>query len=736
MVKLARALPDADFNSLPFGSDPWRLCAGGAALALGHIPALMTLGNGFIGLCGPSGGSTDAGVYLNGVHARMPIRYHEGAYGYALEGDVRLPACNPSMFRIEVNGQEAADWSSAELDMASGQLRLTCRTSEVAITVQRIVMMTSNLIVTRIGLIAETDVIVKVTPVITNPAKDSAKGPELSCSDAVYDPRIGNGGVMPGWAEVAVSPSTRVDCLPSSGWTTAAVLADCDPKVVRLVSGAHETIDLYAAIEAASAAPHQETLDRARTSVETARDKGFDALAQEQRDWWRAFWNDASVSIPNLPAAEQAIRHGLFQLAQAAGRDGCTSLAAKGQTGEGYEGHVFWDADVYALPVLAHIAPATARAMLTWRIASLDDARANARAMGQNIGALYPWRTIGGRECSSYFPAGSAQYHINADVAFALKSYISATGDESILADGGAEMLAETARIWLQIGYHDPERNGAFVINRVTGPDEYSALVDNNLYTNLMAAEHMRFAVAAADDHLNADEAKAMLAAADSMFLPYDEARSIPAQDTSFFAREPWPFTETPGDHYPLLLHYHPLTIYRHRISKQADAVLAIALLPHAFDLATRARMLDAYEAVTVHDSTLSAGAFAVAAAGVGDAERAFHYWRVTSLTDTADLFGNSNHGLHMAALAGAWNTLARGFAGMRSDDGLSFAPIAVPQLGNFAFSVRYHGCRLQLAVEANVVRYTLEEGTQLQFRHGDETLSLSTGETIERSLP
>lgn len=735
-MKLARELPDADFDSLPFGSDPWRLCAAGADLALGHISALMTLGNGFIGLCGPSAGSTDAGVYLNGVHARIPIHYHEGAYGYALEGDVRIPACNPSMFRIEINGQEVTDWSSVELDMAIGQLRLTSRTSEVTISVQRIVMMTSNVIATRIELIADADAVVKVTPLIADPAKESGKGPGSSSSDGTYDPRVGNGGASPGWTEIVASSNTRVDCLASSGWTTAAVIADCDPKEVRLVSGTQETIDLFAAIEATSAAIYQEALDRARTSVETARERGFDALAQEQHDWWRAFWGDASLSIPNLPTAEQAVRHGLFQLAQAAGRDGRTSLAAKGQTGEGYDGHVFWDADVYALPVLAHIAPATARAMLAWRIACLDDARANARSMGQNAGALYPWRTIGGRECSSYFPAGSAQYHINADVAFALKTYISATGDESILAAGGAEMLAETARIWLQIGYHDPERNGAFVINRVTGPDEYSALIDNNLYTNLMAAEHMRFAVAAAADHLNAYEAKAMLAAADSMFLPYDEARSIPAQDASFFAREPWPFAETPRDHFPLLLHYHPLTIYRHRVSKQADAVLAIALLPHAFDLATRTRMLDAYEAVTVHDSTLSASPFAIAAASIGDTERAFHYWRVTSLTDTADLFGNSNHGLHMAALAGAWNGLARGFAGMRSDDGLSFAPIAVPQLGNFAFSVRYHGCRLQLAIEASVVRYTLEEGAHLQFRHGDETLSLSTGESIERPLP
>ncbi|MEQ1725785.1 MAG: glycosyl hydrolase family 65 protein [Sphingopyxis sp.] len=734
-MKFIRALPEADFNSLPYGNDPWRLSAEGAALTLEQTPAVMTLGNGFIGLCGPFVASNHSDLYLNGVHARIPIHYHEAAHGYAEESDVRVPAYNPSTFRIEVNGHMAADWSAVELDMAAGQLRLTSRVPGLTISVQRIVMMTTNVIATRIDLICETSALVRVTPVIAPPVHENANGSGLFGSGGVYDPRIGNGGAIPHWTEVTAASGIRVDRLPSSGWTTAAVIADPEPQEVLLDSGNHQTIDLFTAIEATFGSDYGETLDRARSSVVAAREKGFDALAQEQRDWWQVFWSGAALSIPGIPTAEQAVRHALFQLIQAAGRDGRTSLAAKGQTGEGYDGHVFWDADVYALPVLAHIAPATARAMLVWRITHLDEARANARAMGHDRGALYPWRTIGGRECSAYFPAGSAQYHINADVAFALKTYVLATGDESILAGGGAEMLAETARVWLQVGHHDPGRNGAFVINRVTGPDEYSALVDNNLYTNLMAAEHLRFAAAAAQDQLNADEATAMLAAADAMFLPYDEGHAIPAQDASFFARKPWPFAETPGDHYPLLLHYHPLTIYRHRVSKQADAVLATVLLPHVFDTATRARMLDAYESVTVHDSTLSAGAFAVAAASVGDAERAFHYWRVTSLTDLADLFGNSDHGLHMAALAGSWNALVRGFGGMRSDDGLSFAPIAVPQLGDFAFSVLYRGCRLRLAVEAAVVRYTLEQGTHLLFRHGDEALSLSLGESIERPL-
>eukprot|EP01037_Dinobryon_pediforme_P042574 gene42574-53029_t len=180
--------------------------------------------------------------------------------------------------------------------------------------------------------------------------------------------------------------------------------------------------------------------------------------------------------------------------------------------------------------------------MLVWRIAGLDAARDNARAMGQTEGALYPWRTIGGHECSSYFPAGPAQYHINADIAYALETYLAASGDRTILEAGGGEMLVETARIWLAIGFHDATKGGAFVINRVTGPDEYTAIVNNNLYTNLMAARHLRFAAREGVmlGLLAAAEADRMLRAADTMFLPFDEARQVYAQDDAYFALEPW----------------------------------------------------------------------------------------------------------------------------------------------------------------------------------------------------
>jgi alpha,alpha-trehalose phosphorylase len=303
--------------------------------------------------------------------------------------------------------------------------------------------------------------------------------------------------------------------------------------------------------------------------------------------------------------------------------------------------------------------------------------------------------------------------------------YLGASGDTSILDAGGAEMLAETARIWLQIGFHDPSRGGAFVINRVTGPDEYSAIVDNNLYTNMMAAEHLRFA--AEFGRVDPVEAESMRRAADAMFLPFDSDRGVYAQDEAFFGRQPWPFEETRADHYPLLLHYHPLTIYRHRVAKQADAVLAVALMPDAFEPEVRRRMLDTYEAVTVHDSTLSASAFATAAARSGDAQRASSYWRAAALTDLADLFDNSGHGLHLAALAGSWTAIAFGFAGLRAEtDCAAFDPIRVPALGSYGFSLMFRQSQIKVTIREDKAHYERLAGPALQVRHSGELFTLT----------
>lgn len=682
-----------------------------------QVPSVFAIGNGFIGVRGPGDPPAAPRVYLNGVYERVPIPYHEGAHGYALDSDVRLAVADATRPLISLDGEEVGPSSQVEIDLESGlrteRWDLGGRTLRID---QFASMARTGLVAMRVTASAGATLVVKAQ--VAPPPGEQEGGDE----DPVYDPRLPPRLNASPWREVATVEEQalcgRVDRLPISGFHVAAFAA-----MLATSAGADgETIVELVASYAARRDSDPSAL--VREAIEAARREGFEALLAEQRNWWRSHWSQTELALPRNPQAEGAVRHGLMQLAQAAARDGSGSVAAKGQTGEGYEGHIFWDADLYVLPVFAWTRPEFARAMLAWRIGGLEAARANARAMGQESGALYPWRTIGGRECSSFFPAGSAQYHINADIAFALKTYLEATGDTSILDQGGAEMLAETARIWMQIGFHDPDR-GAFVINRVTGPDEYSAIVDNNLYTNLMASKHLRFA--AECGRVDSAEAEAMRRAADAMFLPFDSARGVYAQDEAFFTKQPWPFASTPADRFPLLLHYHPLTIYRHQVAKQADAVLAVALMPDAFEPAMRRRMLDVYEAVTVHDSTLSASAFATAAARSGDAERAYSYWRAAVLTDLADLFGNSGHGLHMAALAGSWTSIVFGFAGLHVEESCaSFDPIRVPALGTYSFSLRFRESHVRVTVSDREARYERLDGPALQIRHGAEQLTLA----------
>ncbi|HET8985416.1 MAG TPA: HAD-IA family hydrolase, partial [Trueperaceae bacterium] len=206
-----------------------------------------------------------------------------------------------------------------------------------------------------------------------------------------------------------------------------------------------------------------------------------------QRRWLDSFWWDADVQIGGRPDEQQAVRWNLFQLAQASARADGRGIAAKGVTGSGYSGHYFWDTEIYVLPYLIHTLPAAARRALEFRHAMLPAARRRAQVMAE-AGALFPWRTINGEEASAYYPAGTAQYHIDADVTFAVAKYVAATADREFEETMGAEIAVETARLWASLGFFAADEPESFHINSVTGPDEYSAVVDDNFYTNAMAA--------------------------------------------------------------------------------------------------------------------------------------------------------------------------------------------------------------------------------------------------------
>lgn len=729
--------------------------------------AIFALGNGHVGVLGVreedsfGADALRAAVYLNGVFEKVPIRYHEKFPGFALTSDTRPPAANPLPLGVRVDGEWLGRIAGTPpeqertLDFRSSILhrRVHWRTGSgktLEIAFERLVSFARpTVIASRVTLTPlDFDGEIEISSCLDGPA------PALQATSDADDPRRAADFTQQPWrllesattkealalvhetsrsgqrVAVAVAHRSAFALLPSSQEQASGRLTALARVSAR--RGERLQLEKFAAF---ASQPGAEPLPIALSEVDAAASAGFDALAAEQRDIVAAFWLDSAVAVGGQGELEQAVRFNMFQLFQAAGRDSRTSLAAKGQTGRAYEGHYFWDAEVFCLPMFAFCAPAIARSMLTFRHGTLNAARDNARSMGHAKGALFPWRTIGGSECSAFFPAGAAQYHLNAGIAYAVRQYWEASGDNEFLWDVGAELVIETARVWLEIGFFNPRRNGQFCIPGVTGPDEYTALVDNNFYTNAMAQAHLEFAVqVAAVMQVGAPPAWLLLVArlglqpaevalwaraARAVYLPYDATLGIFAQDDTFLDKKPWDWHAAQHVGGPLLLQCHPLVLYRHKLCKQADAVLAMFLLAERFEMGERRRTFEYYEALTVHDSTLSPGIFSIVASGIGELDKAFDYARRTARIDLDDLHGNTRDGLHMAALGASWMTLAMGFAGLRLAAGTpTFRPNLPGQLSSYSFRITVRGSRIEVTVDVQGARYRLLSGPPLTVRH------------------
>jgi alpha,alpha-trehalose phosphorylase len=501
---------------------------------------------------------------------------------------------------------------------------------------------------------------------------------------------------------------------------------------VDAVAGSPVSITKYVTYHSSRGVPPDELVARAARALDRAVAGGTERLRVRQREHLDRFWDRADVRVDSgrqSTRTQQAVRWNLFQLAQATWCAQGGGVPAKGLTSQAYDGHYFWDSEIYLLPFLAYTQPRLARNLLRFRYSMLDRARARAREMSQR-GAMFPWRTINGEEASGNFQSGTAQYHINADIAFAMQLYARIRGDDRFLAELGAEVLVETARLWEDLGFYGDD--GQFHIHGVTGPDEYTTVVNDNTYTNLMARENLRSAAATVRwlqrdrpaDHtalldavaLRPGEVASWEAAAEAMYVPFDEARGMHPQDAAFLEREVWDLENTPPESFPLLLHHHPLVIYRFQVLKQADIVLAMYLLGDQFSAEQKLRNFDYYDRLTTGDSSLSACVQSIIAAEVGRDEEALEYFRHALSIDLADVGGNFPDGVHIASAAGVWSTLVHGFGGVRVHGGtLSFAPRLPLQWRSLDFSLRFHGRQLRVHLSPTEETYLLDEGEPLE---------------------
>ena len=759
-------------DRLRFPADPWRLVETRHDEGdLGVTETLFAVANGYIGMrANPEEGreAHEHGTFVNGFHETWPIRHAEAAFGFARTGQTIVNVPDAKLMKLYVDdeplvlGQADLEHYERSLDFRDGILRrsLVWRTpsgKRVRVEATRMVSMTERHLAV---LTLEVTMLTGDAPVVISsqllnrqdgedeyherhPGKVSAVDPRKA---GAFEGRV----LLPQLHSASEHRLTLGYRCANSGMTVTAmadhVVTGVDPyevvvrdeedlaKVVHRVEareGHTVRVEKLVAYHTSRSLPNRELSDRCMRTLDRAGARDVSDLHAEQREWFDRFWAQSDVEVEtgtkDSAAIQQAVRHNLLTLAQASARADQQGVPAKGVTGSGYEGHYFWDSEVYVAPFLTYTQPSAARNLLRFRSRMLPQARERAREMSQR-GALFPWRTINGEEASAYYAAGTAQVHIDADVAHALVQYLAATDDVDLLVRDGIAILVETARLYADLGFWRSNGTPSFHIHGVTGPDEYTTVVNNNLFTNVMARYTLEQAAAAVERlrtdlpheweamshrlELSEDEVREWRACAAGMHIPFDEGLGIHPQDDFFLDREVWDLSRTPAEARPLLLHYHPLVIYRFQVLKQADVVLALFLQGDRFTAEEKRADFEYYDPITTGDSTLSAVVQAVVAAEVGYHEVAEQYFTTALYVDLANVHGNTVDGAHVASAGGVWAALVGGFAGMRDHGGrLSMDPRLPATWEGLTYRLQWRGTRLRVRVTQAALELTSEEG-------------------------
>ncbi len=724
------------FTPADYGSDPWIIeIRGTDPEKAGFYETILALSNGHIGARGSFEQGEprhQPGVLVNGFHETWSIDYPESAYGYAKTGQTILYAPDTTGLTVVVD-ERPLELARAEvtrrLDLRQGLVTTTAVWPDVTVLWSRLVSLSRRHL-----LALRVEVEAPAGTEIESGWRNRQDTDYLSVVGAASDPRrarsFGRRVLAAGPVKVEGAAMAVVFRTVRSGMDLALAV-DYGPTTSEIAVESSSIDGFQITLQGSpidKRAAYILTSNQAEAEAELRLAPDFPGLAREQAAALEDFWSHAAVDLVGDPVLQQAINWAVFQLHQGSAQVVGKGIPAKGLTGQAYEGHYFWDTDVFVLPFLAHHSPRAAAELIRFRHALLPSARLRAKELS-HVGALYPWRTINGEEASAYYEAGTAQFHIDAAVVYGIDSYIKATGDEELLWECGVEIAAETARFWVDLGFFEKSDPTApsFHIHMCTGPDEYSALVDDNAYTNYMARFNLataagwvrrmgaeqpsRYQALADRIGLDPSEVETWETAAAAMELPVDPDLGITPQDARFLEREAWDW-DTPDDQYPLLLNFHPLVIYRHQVLKQADVVMAMFLLPDAFsDDLTRANF-NYYDPITTSDSSLSPAIQSAVAARIGRSDLAITYFRHAAFLDLANLAGNTSDGVHVATAGGVWQALVSGFGGFTWRSGRpDLSPNLPAEWSRLGFALSIRGSRVRVEVVKDHVTIQLEAG-------------------------
>ncbi|GAA3586405.1 glycosyl hydrolase family 65 protein [Klugiella xanthotipulae] len=751
----------------------------------GRTETIFAVGNGYLGMRGNYEEGRDShshGTFINGLHETWTIQHAEQAYGFAQVGQTIINAPDAKVIRLYVDDEPLnlrdADMLHYDrtLDFADGVLTRsliwqTPSGKKVLVRSSRMVSFAERhlaLLTFEVTMLEGEAPVAISCQILNRQDGHDEYGPNSRGTNAGADPRQADE-----FATRVLQPQTFWQegkrsvlsyKLSNSGMTVACAAdhyidtgneyeeksmidGDTAKHVYRVQAkeGQSITVTKVVSYHSSSGVPAKELVDRCRRTLDRVEAEGISHQFAEQREWLNDYWTRSDVEVPGHPAVQQAVRWNLFHLAQASARAEGSGIPAKGLTGSGYSGHYFWDTEIYVLPFLTYTTPRFARNALRFRYNMLPAARLRAIDLNER-GALFPWRTINGEEASAYYAAGTAQYHIDADITYAVAKYVAATGDEDFLAREAVDIVVETARMWADLGFWRRSGDHSFHIHGVTGPDEYTTVVNDNLFTNVMARFNLEYAVstvgrlaaARPDEHermvarlgLSMDEVTEWGRAAAAMFIPLDEHLGMHPQDAHFLEREMWDLENTPDEKRPLLLHFHPLVIYRFQVLKQADVVLALFLHGEEFTPEQKLADFEYYDPITTGDSTLSAVVQSIIAAEVGYHELALSYFDNALFVDLADLHQNTADGVHVASTGGVWNAIVSGFGGMRDNRGVvSFDPRLPQEWEELTYRLTIHDTRVRVTLRQDSLAFTVEEGSSVTVTVRGETHTIVSGE-------
>ncbi len=735
---------------MSFEIHPWKVVETGLDKERMRLSeSLTSTGNGYMGMRGnfeeDYTGDTHLGTYIGGVWFPDKTRVGWWKNGYPLYFGKVINAVRLNGIHVEVDG-ETLDLNTAqveafyrELDMQNGLFlrRFTVRTAggSVQVEAERFVSLAQKeLLAVRYRLTPDYDAHVVMRPYLDANVRNLDSNYEETFWDMLEEeetedalalltktkenpfgtPRFAVSAAMSCWADGLEMAGRRLD----SGYVETRYEGD-------VAAGEDVVMEKYALCFTSRDYDEKVLSTLSLKAAARAREVGYDALRDAHIAAWRDRWAGCDVTIQGDDAAQQGIRFNLFQLLSTySGDDARLNIGPKGFTGEKYGGATYWDTEAYCLPVYMAIAGQdVAKQLLLYRWLQLDGAYHNARQQGLK-GALYPMVTFTGVECHNEWEITFEEIHRNGAIAHAIFNYATYTGDMDYMLREGLDVLCGVARFYTD-RVHFSNRHGKYMIHGVTGPNEYENNVNNNWYTNRIAAWSIGLFVTQArrasqerrrELAITEDELAHMVDVVEKMYYPEDAELGIFVQHDTFLDKELMPASDIPAGERPINQHWSWDHILRSCFIKQADVLQGLYFLNHLYDVETIRRNFDFYEPMTVHESSLSPCVHSILAAQLGYRQKAVEMYQRTARLDLDNINNDTDDGLHITSMAGSWLAIAHGFAGMRTTDGLSLSPFLPDAWQGYAFQFHYRGRVIRVSVRPGQALVELLQGKPLKM--------------------